>query len=165
MSTRISALAALGVALAAASFAPKRPVLVWNTSDSVPIGLYLVVSTPVRVGDFVVLHLSGTMRRLAYRRRYIAPNTPLLKRVAAMTSDRVCRRGSVVHIVGRRSIIALRFDRAGRRLPVWLGCQQLHNGQLLVLGTQAGSFDSRYFGPINRDQVVGAAIPIFVVQP
>lgn len=167
MSAGIGRLAALGVALAAASFASKRPVLVWNTTDSVPIGLYHIVSRPVRVGDFVLVRLSGTIEALAQRRRYIGPNTPLLKRVAAMAGDRVCRRGCGLRIVGRRSlsVIALRADRSGRRMPEWQGCIQLRNGQLLVLGRGAESFDSRYFGPVRRNQILGAAIPLWLIRP
>lgn len=154
---------ALSVALlAAAASRPKCPVLVWNRSPSVPIGLYLVVARPVHVGDYVVTRLSGSMQALAERRSYIGPNTPLLKRVAASEGDRVCRRGQAVLVSGQQVAIALGTDRAGKPLPLWQGCHQLQNGQVFVLGTHPESFDSRYFGPIDREQIAGAAIPMFI---
>lgn len=157
------ALIALSVALlAAAASGPKCPVLVWNKSPSVPIGLYLVVARPVHVGDYVVMRLSGTMQALAERRTYIGPNTPLLKRVAASEGDRVCRRGQAVLASGQHVVVALGADRAGKPLPVWQGCHQLQHGQVFVLGTHPESFDSRYFGPIDREQIAGAAIPLFI---
>ena len=150
--------------LAAAASGPKYPVLVWNRSPSVPVGLYLVLARPAHVGDYVATRLSGTMQALAERRSYIGPNTPVLKRVAASEGDRVCRRGRIVQIAEERFVIALVSDRQGRQLPVWQGCYQLQNDQRFVLGTHLESFDSRYFGPINREQIVGVAIPIFTIQ-
>jgi type IV secretory pathway protease TraF len=47
-------------------------------------------------------------------------------------------------------------------MPVWQGCHQLQDGQVFVLGTHAESFDSRYFGPIDGEQITGAAIPLFI---
>lgn len=159
---RTHALAALGLALlAAASFGSNRPVLMWNTSASVPIGLYLIVSRPLHIGDYVVIRLSGTMEALAERRSYIGPDKPLLKIVAAKEGDRVCRRGRVVRIAERRTVVALASDRAGRRLPVWQGCHQLQGGHVFVLGTHSESFDSRYFGPVPGDEIAGVAIPLF----
>lgn len=160
---RTCVLVALGVGLfTAAAAAPGRPVLVWNKSPSVPIGLYLVLARPPHVGDYIVIRLSGTMQALAEQRNYIGPNTPLLKRVAASEGNRVCRRGQAVLISGQHVVFALGFDRAGKPLPVWQGCHRLQDDQVFVLGTHPESFDSRYFGPINRDQIAGAAIPLFI---
>lgn len=160
---KAGAFVALGLALlAAVVFGPKRLALVWNTSASVPIGLYLIVSRPVQIGDYVLIRLSGTMQVLAEQRSYIGAHTPLLKRVAATEGDRACRSGHVVWIPGRQVVIALGTDRAGKSLPVWQGCHQLQDGQLFVLGTHRESFDSRYVGPIDREQIAGAAIPLFI---
>lgn len=166
MRMKAGVLLALGLAtlLMATALGCKRLVLVWNTSASVPIGLYLIVPRPLHLGDYVLIRLSGVPQALAERRSYIGPHTPLLKRVAALEGDRVCRRGRVVWIAGHWVVIALASDRGGRRLPVWQGCRQLQNGQLFVLGRHPQSFDSRYFGPIDRAQIVGAAIPLFVLR-
>ncbi|KAB2943518.1 MAG: S26 family signal peptidase [Hyphomicrobium sp.] len=166
MRMKAGALLALGsvALLTATALGPKRLVLVWNTSASVQIGLYVIVRRPLRIGDYVLVRLSGLPQALAERRNYVGPHVLLLKRVAAMEGDRVCRRGRVIWMSGQRRVIALGFDRGGRRLPVWQGCQHLQRGQLFVLGTHAESFDSRYFGPIDRAEIVGAAIPLFVLR-
>lgn len=150
--------------LASLASRPQPPILVWNTSASVPIGLYITLSRPARIGDYVLIRLSGAMQALAERRSYIGAKTPLLKRVAAMEGDRVCRRGRVVRIAGRRSVIASGFDRGGRQLPVWKGCHRLQSGQVFVLGTHSESFDSRYFGPLHVEQVIGTAIPVWKIR-
>lgn len=138
--------------------------MVWNTSASVPIGLYITLSRPAHIGDYVLIRLSGSMRALAEQRRYIGPKTLLLKRVAAMEGDRVCRRGRIIRIAGRRSSIALGFDRVGRQLPVWQGCHRLQSGQVFVLGIHSESFDSRYFGPLHVKHVIGTAIPVWQIR-
>lgn len=154
---------ALGIGLLTATdVAPRRPVLVWNRSPSVPIGLYVVVGKPPHVGDYVVIHLSGAMQALAEGRNYISPNTPLLKRIAATEGDWVCRRGQAVQVSRQQGVVASGTDRAGKPMPVWQGCHQLQDGQVFVLGTHAESFDSRYFGPIDGEQITGAAIPLFI---
>ena len=164
MRMKVGALMALGLALiAAATLGHKRPILVWNTSASVPIGLYITLSRPAHIGDYVLIRLSGAMQALAERRRYIA-KTPLLKRVAAMEGDRVCRRGRMVRIAGWRSVIVLGFDREGRQLPVWQGCHRLQSGQVFVVGTHSESFDSRYFGPLHVKHVIGTAIPVWQIR-
>lgn len=165
MSMRAGALIALGLTLLAATLAPKRPVLAWNASASVPVGLYLIASRPVHIGDYVLIRLSDITQALAVRHGYIGANTPLLKRVAAREGDRVCRSGRAAWIAGRQVVIAFGTDRVGKPLPVWQGCYQLQDGQLFVLGTHSESFDSRYFGPIDRDQVIGVATPLLLVGP
>lgn len=163
MSIKTCALVALGVGLlTATAVAPGCPVLVWNRSPSVPIGLYIIVGRPPHVDDYVLVRLSGKMQALAERRSYIGPNTPLLKHVAAMEGDWVCRRGQAVLVSGQQVAIALGIDQGARPLPVWQGCHQLQHGQVFVLGTHPESFDSRYFGPIDREQIAGAAIPLFI---
>lgn len=159
MRTYIVALFGLTV-LALTGVRPGHPVLIWNASESVPIGLYLIVPRPPHVGDFVVVRLSETMQLLAEQRKYIGPETPLLKRVAAMHGSVVCRHKSVVMIDHRQIAIALTFDRRVRPLPTWHGCLRLKQGQVFVLGTHPESFDSRYFGPLAAEQAVGPAIPL-----
>lgn len=165
VSMRFWALIALCLALVAvAAFGSKYPVLVWNRSPSVPRGLYLIVTKPARLDDFVLIRLSGTMQALAELRGYIGQNTPLLKRVAAVEGDRVCRRGRIVQIGKVQLVLALVSDRQGRQLPMWKGCHQLQNGQLIVLGIRSDSFDSRYFGPLHANDVIGRAIPVWQIR-
>jgi len=39
--------------------------------------------------------------------------------------------------------------------------QILQDGQLAMMGTEPGSFDARYWGPINFEEVVGVVYPIW----
>ncbi len=153
------------VMIAVPAVVPQHFVLIWNASQSVPMGLYLMVRGPLRVGDFVVVRLSETMQYLAEQRRYIGPHTPLLKRLAAIHGGFVCRDKSLIVVDRRHIVIALTSDRHGRPLPAWRGCYRLRKGQVFVLGTNLESFDSRYFGPLGGEQIIGRAIPLLAASP
>jgi type IV secretory pathway protease TraF len=67
-----------------------------------------------------------------------------------------------VTIDGRDVAAALRHDRFGRPLPSWSGCRRLGTEELfLIAPNSAASFDSRYFGPVTRAQVIGRALPVW----
>lgn len=53
-------------------------------------------------------------------------------------------------------------DTAGRPLPAWSGCIRLPDTQVFVLAADPDSFDSRYFGPVDRANVLGTALPVWV---
>ncbi len=44
----------------------------------------------------------------------------------------------------------------------WSGCRRLAAHELfLIAPASAASFDSRYFGPVTRAQVIGRAVPLW----
>src|SRR5262245_59668693 len=88
--------ALLGIALALAlllvpAITSRRPLLSWNASPSVPIGLYLVIPAAPRVGDLVVVRLPPFMAAFASSRGYLPISVHLLKPVAGTAGDLVCR--------------------------------------------------------------------------
>ncbi len=155
----------LGVSLVAlGAFADRRPVLVWNASPSVPVGLYVVA--PVRalaVGELVVIRPPPALAVWLAGRRYLALGVPLLKHVAALPGQRVCRIGRAILIQGAPSGLALDGDRRGRPLPVWRGCQLVSSPTVLVMNAAPDSLDGRYFGPLPRAGIVGRALPLWTL--
>ena len=116
--------AVLGVA-ASWAFHP-TPRWVWNETASVPVGLYRIQpTTPVRVGDIVALRLPEREATLLASRGYLPFGVPLLKPVAALAAQSVCRIGIHVTIDGKSVGDAKTVDHRGRKLPVWQGCQRL----------------------------------------
>lgn len=156
----LCALAALGLAaLALPAVLRSPPLLVWNASPSMPVGLYRVEArAPVAAGDTVVAWLPPTARTLAARRRYLPAAVPAVKRVAALARARVCARGDAIFIDGKRLATRLAADRRGRPLPWWRGCRTLGPGDIFLLVPESTeSFDGRYFGPSPRADVIGRA--------
>lgn len=158
----ISAVAALGAALAITIAVAPRPRLVWNASASVPIGLYRVGSAgAIETGDTVIAWTPASARALAARRRYHPANVPLVKRVAARAGDRICAHGREIFVNGRPVAGRLTSDGAGRALPWWRGCVTLDRGALFLMAEHPGSFDGRYFGPTTAANIVGEAHPLW----
>jgi type IV secretory pathway protease TraF len=99
---------------------------------------------------------------LAEARHYLPGGTLLIKRVAARLGDIVCRHGPLVTINGRPIARARSADVMGRPLPRWIGCRRLNAALAFLLSTDPDSFDSRYFGPVDRRQILGTALPVWV---
>jgi conjugative transfer signal peptidase TraF len=158
---KVPALVGTAVALAflmAPLAIPRRPLLIWNASPSVPVGLYRVTPDPPRVGDLVVLRLPPDMAALAASRRYLPRSVYLLKPVAAVAGDLVCRFGAQLFVRGRYAADAAFADHDGNPMPVWQGCRTLRAGEVFVLADHPSSFDSRYFGPLDSTAIVGSAV-------
>lgn len=142
------------------------PRLIWNASASVPIGLYSVqpVTHPA-VTDLVVVRPPQALLWFLAEGGYLPRNVPLLKRIAALSGQQVCRTGAVVTVDRLPLGDALQHDRRGRPLPVWQGCTTLAADQVFLLNAdRPDSLDGRYFGPIPRDSIVGRASPIWTEE-
>ena len=135
----------------------------WNASASVPLGLYSIEpGARPRVGDMVAVRPSPALARYMARRRYVEAGVVLMKPVAAIEGAMACRRHPTVTIDGIIVARALVKDRFGRPLPAWQGCIRLGPDQVfLIAPTRPDSFDSRYFGAVQRSQIVGRATPLW----
>ncbi|AHI26372.1 conjugal transfer protein TraF [Komagataeibacter xylinus] len=155
-------LAVLGVGASLAIH--PTPRWVWNETASVPVGLYRIQPTvPIRVGDIVALRLPEREATLLATRGYLPFGVPLLKPVAALAGQSVCRNGVHVTIDGKPVGDAKPIDHRGRALPVWQGCQRIAPGQVFVMNAaMPTSLDGRYFGVLPMDTVIGRAVPVHV---
>jgi conjugative transfer signal peptidase TraF len=149
---------AAGVLLMLLTTRRTAPVLVWNASASMPLGLYRIQPGPVRRGDLVLIRLPPHIADLADRRGYLTKSAYLIKVVVAVGSDRVCRFGERILINGVFAARALPRDMSGRRMPAWHGCRTLAPDELFLLARDPQSFDSRYFGQLPLRTVVGRAV-------
>jgi len=125
-----------------------------NESPSLPKGLYVrtLGASPAR-GAIVALAQPEAVR--PYLSRLGMPSdVRLIKRVAGMPGDPVCARNERL-LVGSRDLPVLADDRRGAALPRWSGCRALRADEYFLLGDTPTSFDSRYFGPANRADLIG----------
>lgn len=173
-----SAVAVALAALAWASFAKPLPRLIYNPSDSVPVGWYRVDPMvqqptsdatpkpgPLPVGSFVLVRLPAKVEAMAAQRGYLPPHVPLLKRVGAVAPQSVCITGQALRIDGHTVATTLRTDRLGRPLQAWSQCRCLQAGEVFLLSvTNPASFDSRYFGPVRTADVIGTAHPLWLQE-
>ncbi len=137
---------------------PVLPWLVWNPSESVPIGMYTVqYDQPLVRGDYALIAISPSWRNFAAARGYLPSDVPLLKPVAALFGDKVCRVECRITINDNVVATARPMDGKRRSLPQWHGCIVLGPDEIFVLGLHPASFDSRYFGAISAPQILGRA--------
>lgn len=142
---------------------PVSHFAIWNRTASVPTGLYLIRGTAsLHVGERVAIDPPPELRRLLAERHYLPAHIPLLKRVAAVRGQRVCRFAHGVTIDGKFVGVARTRDRLDRPLPAWFGCHKLRSSELFVMNPAApDSFDGRYFGMLRMAQVIGRAVPVW----
>lgn len=153
--------AAMGVAVAAIVPVPVK--LLWNASASTPLGLYdLTAQNGLKVGDLVAVRPPKPLADFMVGRGYIGRGVPLLKPVAALPGQQVCRTGRTITVDGVPLGEAQDRDRRGRMLPVWQGCRRIAPDQIFLMNpTVRGSLDGRYFGPLPRTTVIGRATPLY----
>ena len=142
------------------------PRLVWNASASVPIGLYAVATViGVDAGDLVVVRPPEPLARFLADGGYLPRGVPLLKLVAALAGQSVCRIGRSVTVDTIELGEARERDSRNRPLPVWQGCRVIAKGDVFLMNSRsADSLDGRYFGPLPAASIVGHAIPLWVDQ-
>ncbi|MBK1970867.1 S26 family signal peptidase [Brevundimonas sp. P7753] len=156
-----------GLALAALALGPvtaRAPRLIWNASASLPIGLYRLEPTrAAAAGELVAYRPAPEWSRAFAARGYLPDGVPLLKPVAATAPSVVCRWEQSVFIDGRKVADALEKDRAGRPLPRWRGCITLDPEAVFLLAPDVpDALDSRYFGPVDRKELLGRIVPVRV---
>ena len=153
------AVSLLGVA-SIASFAPR---LIWNASASTPVGFYTIGEVGnLDVTDLVAVDAPEPLATFLSDGGYLPRGVPLLKRVAALPGQRVCRTGLAITVDGVPIGDALDRDRRGRPLPVWQGCRFVAAGELFLMNWQVrDSLDGRYFGPLPATAVLGRATPLY----
>ncbi|WP_339864890.1 conjugative transfer signal peptidase TraF [Paremcibacter congregatus] len=151
-----------GVGLIGVASVSHTPLLIWNASASAPIGLYRLTLAVPKHGDLVLVSPPESLAKFAAERGYLAAGVPMIKRIAAMGGDDVCALHNLIMINGK--IIARQFeaDRAGRPMPRWRECRALADDEIFLILPPEDSFDSRYFGPVQRSRIMGRILPLWI---
>jgi conjugative transfer signal peptidase TraF len=160
--------------------------ITYNTSGSLPVGLYRIVPLhgDPRRGDVVGVCLGGGAAALALGRGYVhprglerwvygagcrAPVGVIGKPVAGVPGDTVEIRPEGVRVNGTPLVngAVLARDHAGRALPhaPW-GRRVLGADEFWVQSPYSvRSFDSRVFGPVRRGQIVDRRVALWTRSP
>ncbi|WP_259665665.1 conjugative transfer signal peptidase TraF [Rhizobium binae] len=145
-----------------------------NFTPSEPLGLWRIVKfdRPAGVGDLVFICPPQTpvmreARVRGYLRSGLCPGAvaPLIKTIIAVAEQRVDI-GTSVTVDGhpvRFSELALR-DGQGRPMTPF-GDGIVPAGHVLLHSAFAGSYDSRYFGPVPASGILGLAREVLTYAP
>lgn len=131
--------------------------LLWNRTESAPLGLYWQSDGPLTLNGWAVVSANSEAANWAEARGYIGADWPIIKRVRALKGDEICREDYAVSINGEPVAIAREHDRSGRELPVWQGCSTLKSDEIFLLNDHPNSLDGRYFGATNISDISGTA--------
>jgi conjugative transfer signal peptidase TraF len=140
-----------------------RPLLIWNATASTPVGLYRLQAPGVLYdGELVALMPPASIASYLAHGGFLPQGVPLLKHIAALPGQAVCRAGDAVTIDGTAAGVALDRDHLGRPLPRWSGCRRLAGGEVFLMNRAVPeSLDGRYFGPFPAASVIGRAVPVW----
>src|SRR6266478_5860261 len=119
----------VALAIAGRSSVSITPKLIWNASASAPIGLYTVRTA----ADLVAVDAPEPLASFLKEREYLPRGVPLMKRIAALPGQTVCRIGRNVSVDTIAMGEALARDRHGRELPVWQGCRTLRASEIFLM--------------------------------
>jgi len=141
-------------------------LILWNASASVPRGLYwLSAAKPLHLGELIAATPPPMLAEFLARRRYLPLGVPLLKHVAALSGQRVCRIHDTITVDGAVVALALDRDRRGRALPTWQGCHTLLSGEVFLLNASVpDSLDGRYFGALPATAITARAHPLWTFK-
>lgn len=145
-----------------------------NLTPSYPLGLWRIelLARDVAAGDRIFICPPSNPAFIAARERgYLGGGlcpgwfSPLIKTVVAVSGQHVVIDGDIavdgIHLA-HSSVRPV--DGEGRALTPGAG-GIVPPGQIFLFSEFAGSYDSRYFGPIPASGVLGLARPLLVVGP
>jgi conjugative transfer signal peptidase TraF len=141
-----------------------------NTTPSIPVGVYRLTNEPIAKGAYVLICPPPvTVFDMAKARGYLGAGYcpggygQLMKKILAVQNDVVSIGTDGVQVNGQLLPLSapLKADGAGRPMPDYKASSVLGSAEVLVMSDNNGSFDGRYFGPIQRSQIQGVIRPIF----
>jgi conjugative transfer signal peptidase TraF len=128
-----------------------RRLVTINLTESLPHGVYIKTFGSPAVGELVEFHTPASVSvHLDARHEY------LLKPIIAGPGDEVDTTAEAVVVNGRtvQHSALQEQDSQGRTLVQWRAKRKLSDDEFFVLSTRVpNSLDSRYFGPIRRNDV------------
>lgn len=132
------------------------PPIIINETPSMQKGIYVRTGDAQKLkrGEIVAMPMPKTAKDYLVDKLGYPADTLLIKRVAALPGDIVCRQTDTLTVAGKTLQVKAR-DRHDNALPNWQGCHKLSNEEIFIQGDHPGSFDSRYFGSVSQQALSG----------
>ena len=129
--------------------------IVYQETDSMPKGWYLQLPvTKIYRNQIVIFQPTKYLQHYMIKHDWIGKNMRMMKHVLALPGDNVCNKNNTLlinqHLIGK----VYHHYSPHHLLLQRQFCGHLAKNQYLVISTfSPRSFDSRYFGPISRQQI------------
>ena len=152
-----TSLGVAGLAVAALSFAVlnRQGLVLYNPSSSLEPGFYVRAETSAEQGAVVTIPVHAVDLDYVEAGHVKAAGDRFLKRIAAVSGDRVCSEAGRIIINCAHVATASRSDSAGAALPQWSGCVTLGDDEVFLLGDDMLSFDGTYWGVTSTADIEG----------
>jgi conjugative transfer signal peptidase TraF len=136
--------------------------LTYQVSPSMPMGWYYYKPlTEIHRGQWVSLKAPDFAEQYLQRHHLVPHSGVLIKAIAGVPGDFACQQDSQLTVNHRVVATLLERDRFQQVIARQHFCRYLLPDEYLVLGlSDPRSYDSRYFGPVPRDQLLSEAIPL-----
>ena len=144
-----------------------------NITKSIPIGVYVVTNKVPEKNDYVIFcPPDSSIFYEARKRGYIGvgfcPKNYgyMMKKIVAVEGDEVTisENGVTVNNVFLPLSIPLKSDRQGNKLPQLNINSILNKSEILLLSdVSKTSFDARYFGILNKQQIKNVIKPVWIL--
>jgi len=155
--TLFAAAASIALLLVSPSH-PWKARVIWNRTQSAPLGLYWRTGAPPARNGWAVVSADAPASVWISAHGYLAPDWPIIKRVRGVHGDEICRVGTRILIEDDDVATALETDVEGKELPRWEGCLRLSEDDVFLLNDHPRSLDGRYFGATKLSDLDGSAV-------
>jgi signal peptidase I len=131
-----------------------------NNSSSMQVGIYkmIPIKGEIKKGDIIITKIPENIKKLVYTRGYVIPRVnTFLKRVAGTNVDKIEKKEDGLYINDKFIKKISKLDRLGRPLPI-INNYTIKENEYFLLGDDEKSFDSTYFGAVNKSLFKSKAI-------
>ncbi|MFC3302351.1 S26 family signal peptidase [Parvularcula lutaonensis] len=146
------------VLMGSASVISDQNRLIWNRTESAPVGLYWRSDGPLTLNGWAVVSARSEAAKWASAHGFTGADWPLIKLIRGLPGDEICRENEAVSINQNLVAEALIQASSGLDLPRWQGCYVLQEGEVFLLNEHPQSLDGRYFGVMKESDLDGVAI-------
>ncbi|MFZ9035033.1 MAG: signal peptidase I [Francisellaceae bacterium] len=132
----------------------------YQGTASMPEGYYLTYPVgAIRRGDVVLFQPDSKLQRYILKRGWLQKPIPLLKEVVGIPGDWLCIEDKVVYINKHKIAIIKTRDNKNRPLAHFHFCGRIPPSNYFLEGiSDPDSFDSRYYGLIDKTQILSKAV-------
>jgi conjugative transfer signal peptidase TraF len=143
---------------------PLPRVLIYNHTESIPIGWYLILPTHnYEVGDIVAFSAPKEAQKMALARKWIREDDVMLKKIGALEGTKyVIDKNLQFYVDGNYIGPVYQADGEGRPMPVIRGEHIVKTGTFLPVTKNPSSFDGRYYGAVPLSEIEFKVVPILV---
>lgn len=144
----------------------------FNATSSMPIGFYRrVMTNPIKRGDVVSVCLLQYLAIVALQRGYLRTGRcpskvlPLLKQVIALPGDTVLVTDKYLTVNGvRYTAPFMPFDHTKKPIQKFIrnGLYQSHGYWIYGANDAINSWDSRYYGAVDRNAILAVYKPLLI---